>query len=131
VDGRVVSSDVVRGEPVGCAAHTAQHNLPVHRAVLGAIRTDLLYEVGTKEQQVKYEKELSVKIIYFICVVNVMKVMLSNKCYDSIEYTAVPTFLQLECLKTYCGYVKPHIIPNTIYIKRDICVININMLKFN
>jgi hypothetical protein len=57
MDGRVVSSDVVRGEPVGCAAHTGQHNLPVHRTVFGVIRNDLLYEVGRKGQQVKMQNK--------------------------------------------------------------------------
>jgi hypothetical protein len=66
VDGRVVSGDVVRGEPVGCAG---QHNLLVHHAVLGAVRTDLLYEGGMKGQQVKKNKTVdSVKIAtFYLC----------------------------------------------------------------
>jgi hypothetical protein len=47
-----VSGEVVRSEPVGCAAPNGHHNQQVHHAVLGAVRTDRLYEeVGIKGQK--------------------------------------------------------------------------------
>jgi hypothetical protein len=57
---------MVRSEPVGCAAHTEQHNLLVHHAVLGAVTTDHLYEeVGIKGQKEKNAKQLRVSEVNF------------------------------------------------------------------
>jgi hypothetical protein len=62
-----------------------------------------------KGQQVKHEKQLRVSKLYlFICVFNIMKVMLSNKCYDNSECTAMSMFLWLI-------HPKPTMVRETAY----------------
>jgi hypothetical protein len=82
---------------------------------LGSQYQNALRRSGDKGQQLKDAKQLRVSKYYlFIFIFNIMKVMLSNKCYDNSQYPAISTFLWLVLPKTYHGYVKLLIIPNII-----------------
>jgi hypothetical protein len=130
VNGHVVSSEVVNQQAVlpSCPHWAAQPAGSPCSAWGNQNQSSLRIEDEGVTSK-KFKTTESVKIVFFICVFNIIKAMLSNIRYDNSEYNVMPTFPWLVCLKTYSGYVKPQIIPNTIY--NVISVININTVKFN